>query len=120
MRSLSVSVALVALIPGLSAGADTVPIGSLAKANRIVIEGIVTDIVDDGFVLADGTGAVRVDTGPDWFHDLDLAKGEKLKVVGAPDEDGFDAFSLERLDGTTLTIRAADGPPPWAGGRRDG
>jgi len=120
MRIVFLATALVTVTAGLSARADSVTIASLARDTLIAIEGTVTEVAGSGFVLTDGTGAVRVDTGPGWFHDLDLSEGETLRVTGEPDADGFDAFTLERGDGTVLTIRPAEGPPPWAGARRDG
>lgn len=94
------------------------PIGELS-ANRLVeIEGAVTEVFGNRFVLRDDTGAVLVTSGPRWHRRLDVTPGETLRVAGEPGEDDFDAFRIFRADGEVIEIRPVDGPPPWAGGRQ--
>ena len=90
------------------------PIGAIAPGG-IAIEGQVTDVFGNRFVLQDATGRVLVEAGPDWYHRLDIRQGERLRVIGRPDGGSFDAFTIRREDGREITIRRAEGSPPWAG-----
>lgn len=94
--------------------ATQTPIGAIAPGG-IAIEGEVTDVFGNRFVLQDGTGRVLVEAGPDWYHRLDIRQGERLRVTGRPDGRSFDAFTIRREDGREITIRRAEGSPPWAG-----
>jgi uncharacterized protein YdeI (BOF family) len=99
--------------PAATATTQT-PIGAIAPGG-IAIEGQVTDIFGNRFVLQDATGRVLVEAGPDWYHRLDIRQGERLRVIGRPDGGSFDAFTIRREDGREITIRRAEGSPPWAG-----
>ncbi|WP_439597340.1 OB-fold nucleic acid binding domain-containing protein [Falsiroseomonas sp.] len=94
--------------------ATQTPIGAIAPGG-IAIEGEVTDVFGNRFVLQDGTGRVLVEAGPDWYHRLDIRQGERLRVTGRPDGRSFDAYTIRREDGREITIRRAEGSPPWAG-----
>jgi hypothetical protein len=67
-------------------------------------------------VLQDTSGRVLVESGPAWFHQIDVRRGETVAVTGRPDGDSFDAFIIRHADGEEQVIRPAYGPPPWAGG----
>lgn len=95
------------------------PIASLNQADDIVIEGRVTDIFGNKFVLADDSGRILVETGPHWFTRIDVRPGERLRVIGRAEGAGFDAFRIVREDGREIHIRPSSGPPPWAGGGRN-
>lgn len=97
--------------------ADT-PIGELQRPAGLRISGTVTRVVGNTFILDDGTGAVIVDAGPPWWHQLAVREGERVTVVGEPGPYDFSAFSVTGADGVTVTLRSAVGPPPWAGGPR--
>jgi hypothetical protein len=99
--------------------AQTTQIEDLQQLPRgISISGEVTSIVGNDFVLNDGSGEIIVDAGPTWWHNINLEPGEQVTVNGeVSDKSGeFDAFSITRSDGSTIDIRPAGGPPPWAGG----
>jgi hypothetical protein len=95
-------------------------IGDLGARPMVEIEGSVTEVFGNKFVLRDATGSVLVTNGPSWHHQLDVAPGETLRVAGELDEDEFDAFRIYRSDGEVIEIRPVDGPPPWAGGPNRG
>lgn len=103
---------------------STTSINELQGIQPITIEGTVESVVGNNFILEDETGQVIVDAGPRWYQEVNVSPGEEVTVVGEADRDGeFDAFSITKENGTTITIRpATEGPPPWAGGpnRRSG
>ncbi len=84
------------------------PIGSLPQRGGMTIEGTVTDVFGNRFVLQDDSGRVLVETGPDRNRRLDIKPGEKLRVVGKPDDGGFDAFTIRRGDGSEIVLRKDD------------
>jgi hypothetical protein len=92
------------------------PIGSLAPGG-VTIEGTVTDVFGNRFVLQDPSGRTLVHGGPERYRRLDIRPGERLRVTGRPKHDGFDAFVIRRENGQEITIRSPEGPPPWAGHR---
>ncbi|MEB3883145.1 DNA-binding protein [Lyngbya sp. CCY1209] len=94
------------------------PIGNLQRHSGVSIYGTVRSVVGNEFILDDGTGQIIVDAGPRWYHQISLREGEKVKVVGEYDDYDFDAYSITRDNGEVIRIRNAEGPPPWAGGRR--
>lgn len=105
-----------ALLAAPAALAQT-PIGSLSSGG-ITIEGTVTDVFGNRFVVQDSTGRVLVEAGPERHHRLDIRPGERLRITGRPDKGGFDAFTIRRENGTEIFIRPPYGPPPWSGGGR--
>lgn len=83
----------------------------------ITVSGRVAQIVGNDFLLDDGTGQIIVDAGPRWWQPINLTLGERVTVRGEMERSGeFDAFSITRANGSVITIRPAEGPPPWAGG----
>jgi RNase P/RNase MRP subunit p29 len=107
-----------ALIIPTFAGAQTTRIEELQQRSRgIAISGEVRSVVGNDFVLDDGSGEIIVDAGPRWWREIDLEPGERVTVTGEMSKKSgeFDAFSITRADGSTIEIRPADGPPPWAG-----
>jgi uncharacterized protein YdeI (BOF family) len=109
--------ALAAALTTGTAVAQT-PIDQLAPRSGVTVEGEVTHVFGNRFVVDDGTGSVLVETGPPWHHDISMEVGERVTVTGEPDEGGFDAFVIRRSDGDEIEIRPAEGPPPWSGSRR--
>ena len=109
--------ALAATLIAAPALAQT-PIGSLAPGG-VTIEGSVTDVFGNRFVLQDASGRILVEAGPERHRRLELRPGERLSVTGRPAGGGFDAFTIRRPDGSEVFIRNPEGPPPWSGaGRR--
>ncbi|MFE4107619.1 DNA-binding protein [Almyronema epifaneia] len=105
-----------AAVARVSIAQNPVPIQTLQRQPGVAISGEVGDVVGNDFVLTDGTGQIVVDAGPQWYHQINIASGEQVTVVGEYDEGDFDAFSITRSNGEVIQIRPADGPPPWAGG----
>jgi hypothetical protein len=86
------------------------------RSDGTTVSGEITSVVGNNFVLNDGTGEIIVDAGPRWWKEIDLSSGEEVTVTGELGKGGeMDAYSITRGDGSTLEIRPAEGPPPWAG-----
>lgn len=114
-------------LTALTAGASLI-FPNLAKAQTAIeklqqrsdgttVSGEIVSVVGNNFVLDDGTGQIIVDAGPRWWQEINLDTGEEVTVTGELDRGGeMDAYSIQRADGSTIEIRSAEGPPPWAGG----
>ncbi|WP_428012968.1 NirD/YgiW/YdeI family stress tolerance protein [Baaleninema sp.] len=97
-------------------------IGELQNREGITISGEIVawgEADENEFVLQDSSGQVVVDAGPRWWQNLNLNLGDTVTVQGEMDDGEFDAFSITYANGTTVFIRNPEGPPPWAGGRRN-
>ncbi|MDF1601115.1 hypothetical protein PZ895_15240 [Mesorhizobium sp. YIM 152430] len=115
-KSTFVSAALIAaLIAAAPASAQTA-IGDLNASREITIEGRVTDVFGNKFVLEDDSGRVLVETGPAWWRSTEVSVDENLTVIGEPGASRtFDAFKIRHGDGREIVIREPNMPPPWAG-----
>jgi uncharacterized protein YdeI (BOF family) len=98
---------LAAALAALAApvAADATPVADLARNTFATVAGTVDRITDeDEFVLADGTGHVRVHIGPGLVA---VQPGERVIVTGLVD-DGLRieiyAREIVRADGTILTF----------------
>jgi|DewCreStandDraft_5_1066085.scaffolds.fasta_scaffold15661_2 uncharacterized protein YdeI (BOF family) len=136
--SLIVAAGTLWLQPALAHGpfgitARTVTVAQLLSAplayRFVAVRGRVGVRVGNAFLLEDGTGRVRVDAGPSWYHTVPVQEGETVTVAGEVDTGppwavgrtvGLDAYWIQREDGSVVTIRTRPGPPPWAGGPRGG
>ena len=98
----------------------TTRISDLKQSNGIVISGRVVSVVGNDFTLDDGSGQIIVDAGPRWYREINLTQGEQVTITGKLSEKSgeFDAFSIQRGNGSVIQIRPSEGPPPWAGGAR--
>ena len=74
--------------------------------------------------LKTDTGTIDVHVGPSWFltqNKVSLDKGDQIEVTGSKvkfdDKDAVIARELKK-DGTTITLRNAQGIPAWSRGRR--
>jgi hypothetical protein len=86
------------------------------RSNGTTVSGEITSVVGNNFVLNDGTGEIIVDAGPRWWQEIDLSPGEEVTVTGELGKGGeINAYSITRGDGSTMEIRPAEGPSPWAG-----
>lgn len=112
------SLVAVLLASGTSIASAQIPIRDLTRSPGVTISGEIRSVVGNEFILDDGTGHIIVDGGPIWYHQLNLREGERVTVVGIYDDYDFDAFSITHDSGEVIRIRSAEGPPPWAGGRR--
>jgi uncharacterized protein YdeI (BOF family) len=113
--TIAVAVGLVGFMLSAAGAQSRVDIGSLSADRSVVIEGTVTGVFGNRFLLEDQTGRTLVETGPPHHHRLFLREGESVRVVGEPERDGFEAFRIIRADGTMIVVRDPEGPPPWAG-----
>ena len=98
-----------------------VPIGSLTPGG-VTIQGAVTDVFGNRFVLQDQSGRTLVDGGPAHRQRLDIRPGETLTITGRLEPNGFRAETIRRQDGTVIAIARPGGPPsdPVRGGERRG
>lgn len=76
------------------------------------------EVDENEWLLETERGVVRVDAGPRWYQTISLEMNEAVTIVGELDEGEFDAFTITRADGTVISVRPSQGPPPWAGGPR--
>ncbi len=74
--------------------------------------------------LKSDTGTIDVHLGPSWFltqNKVSLKKGDQIEVTGSKvkfnNNDALIARELKK-DGTTITLRNAQGIPAWSRGRR--
>ena len=76
-------------------------IAELKLPKARVIEGTVSKIDGDEFVLTDKTGKISVDVEIQKGKKLALKNGQQVKVYGNLDGDGeeFDAYAIETADG---------------------
>lgn len=87
------------------------------RSRGTTISGKVVSVVGNDFTLNDGSGEIIVDAGPRWWREIHLEPGEEVTVTGEIGKKSgeFDAFVINRANGSVIEIRPADGPPPWAG-----
>lgn len=102
------AVGLAALL-ALPAAAQ-VPIASLTPGG-VTIQGAVTDVFGNRFVLQDQTGRMLVDGGSARHQRLDIRPGERVSVTGRLEENGFRADIIRREDGREIAITRPGGRP---------
>ncbi|BCW90112.1 hypothetical protein sos41_32800 [Alphaproteobacteria bacterium SO-S41] len=90
----------------------TTTVATLADSDATKIEGRVTDIFGNKFVLEDATGRALVDTGRDGDERALVTKDEIVKVQGRFDRNELHATALQRTDGTTEELTAGPPRPP--------
>ncbi|MBE9121577.1 NirD/YgiW/YdeI family stress tolerance protein [Tychonema sp. LEGE 07199] len=71
------------------------------------------DADDNEWIIDDGSGRIRIDAGPRRWRDINVSKGETIRVVGEMDDDEFNAFSITRSNGSLINIRSPQGREPW-------
>lgn len=86
---------------GYSGGYVKRDISDLKLPKARVIEGKVSKIDGDEFVLTDASGKIPVDVELKKGQKLGLKNGQQVKVYGNLDGDGeeFDAYAIETKDG---------------------
>ena len=74
--------------------------------------------------LKTDAGTIDVHVGPSWFlaqNKISLGKGDQIEVTGSKvkfdDNDALIARELKK-EGTSVTLRNAQGIPKWSGSRR--
>lgn len=68
---------------------------------------------ENEWIIDDGSGRIRVDAGPRRWRDINVSKGETIRVVGEMDDGEFDAFSVTRSNGSVINIRSPQNREPW-------
>ncbi|MCW6053998.1 NirD/YgiW/YdeI family stress tolerance protein [Lyngbya sp. CCAP 1446/10] len=115
---------LLAVVTILSSGAATSAFAqSLTRISNlrpsrtpITISGKVVgfgDADENEWIIDDGSGQIRIDAGPRSWRDINVSKGETIRVVGEMDDGEFDAFSITRSNGSVINIRSPKGREPW-------
>jgi len=87
--------------------AKTTPIKSLTLPPVSTIEGIVTKLEPNGFLLADSSGSILVRAEPQDSKPLNLAVNEQLKVYGnlqGGKEKIFDGYVIKKQTGEQIMI----------------
>ncbi len=70
---------------------------------------------ENEWIIDDGSGRIRVDAGPRSWRNINVSKGETIRVVGEMDDGEFDVFSITSSNGSVINIRSPKGPEPWEG-----
>ncbi len=97
-------------IPPLNlANVPRVRIGDLRVQEDVLVDirGRVARIREDEFLLRDGTGRVWVDGVFRGNRRLDIAVGDRLRVVGELDDADFDAVRITRANGANVGVLPA-------------
>lgn len=108
-------------LPFTASAQEPQSIESLQETRRTTVQGTVDRVIENTFVLRDGTGELVVDTAPPWYMTVDVEAGEVVTVTGEVEtrRDGplkMDAYTIRSEDGEVIQIRDGPGRPPWAGG----
>lgn len=109
----------IALLPAYRTAPDQqVTVQPLAQARQTLVGTVIgTGETDENeWLVATSNRVVVVDAGPRWYQNIALEMNETVSIIGEFDAGEFDAFTITRADGTVVTVRPAQGPPPWAGG----
>ena len=68
---------------------------------------------ENEWIIDDGSGQIRIDAGPRSWRNINVSKGETIRVVGEIDDGEFDAFSITRSNGSVINIRSPQNREPW-------
>lgn len=79
-------------------------IRDLRSANTLTLSGEVMRIMDDDFVLDDGTGQILVDAESYAIRQARLSLGDTVTVTGTYDDHDFEAISLTPDGGEIIYI----------------
>jgi len=79
--------------------------GGTQQHRNTQISGKVVRVGDDDFVLDTGKGRVLVDAEERPLQQANLSPGEQVTVTGKHDDDNFDADSITRSNGKTISVR---------------
>jgi len=124
---LTAGVLTVGVSPLTASAQDSQPIQeprsieSLQETRPTTVQGTVDRVIENTFVLRDGTGELVVDTAPPWYMTVDVEAGEVVTVTGEVEarRDGplkMEAYTIRPEGGAVIEIRDGPGRPPWAGG----
>jgi len=86
---------------------STTPVKQLALPPVTTITGVVNQLDEDGFVLADESGTIYVYAKPQGNESTDIAIGENIKVYGnlRGGQTGlFDAYVIKRASGKQMIL----------------
>jgi uncharacterized protein YdeI (BOF family) len=130
LKGAAVVVAAVGCLVGLMAGvalASTVSDALNAAPGTVVtVEGTVTLIEGNEYMLAGAGGQIKIELGPVWYASYVLDSTQTYTFIGEVDKgkDGLaataeiDVFTVKDAAGTTTIAEVrseAGGKPPWAG-----
>lgn len=105
MKIIRTPLALLGLI--MAGCASTTPINNLGLPPVSTIEGKVTQLDANGFILADESGSIHVKAQSADNKKPDVSLGEKLKVYGnlqGGPEKVFDGYVIEKTTGQQIII----------------
>ena len=77
---------------------------NLPNARVITISGQVTQLLDDEFILNNGTEEIIIEAEPRWGQAMNLSVGEQVTVVGRYDDNEFEAHSITLANGEMIQI----------------
>ncbi len=77
---------------------------NLPNARVITISGQVTQLLDDEFILSNGTEEIIIEAEPRWGQAMNLSVGEQVTVVGRYDDNEFEAHSITLANGEMIQI----------------
>jgi hypothetical protein len=104
----TIFIAMVALIVVMVCGcAGTTPIKNLGLPPVTTIEGMVTQLDENGFNLMDNSGSIFVRAKLPDNKQLDLSLNEKLKVYGnlqSGQEKVFDGYVIKKPTGEQIIV----------------
>lgn len=94
------------------APATPVAIRSLSSTGIVTIRGRVAEVYGNAFILADDSGRMLVDTGPEGDRRTLVAPGTPVTVQGRFERGIVHAAFLVEPDNTVLALGPLSGPPP--------
>ena len=97
-------VAVAALVAWAAPGVTQSTIQELRSANTVTLSGEVVRLMDDDFVLNDGTGEIEVEAETYAIREAALSVGTTVTVTGQYDDNEFEAVTLTPAGGETITI----------------
>ncbi|MCP6761309.1 MAG: hypothetical protein NHB32_21815 [Fischerella sp. CENA71] len=97
---------LAALLIPFQVGAQKAqtPVENLSNARVVTISGKVTQLLEDEFILNNGTQQIIVEAEPSLGQPVSLSVGEQVTVVGNYDDNEFHALSITRANGQKIQI----------------
>jgi len=107
MKNFVAPIAALVLVILLDGCAGTTPIKSLALPPVTTIEGEVTQVDADGFVLTDSSGSIYVRAAPPDGRKLTLSAHERVKVYGnlqGGQDRIFDGYVIRKASGEQIVV----------------
>ena len=102
--SIAFAALAVSAVPNL-VWAQNQPKGTTQQSRIRQVSGKVVSLGDDDFVLNTGKAKVLVDAEERPLQQAKLSVGEQITVTGRYDDDNFDAHTITRSNGTSISVR---------------